>query len=304
MNWPRAAPLVHHGPVFACKAVAIIAVFALGDLVRQGNLDGAVRSASQLSLADQAAALSSPDPDEALAVILAAPGLARPWELLPELARHAASWDRRMAAAAAEAGQRIAQTLTLEVALDHDLGDDLVERAHRKWLAIASARHRWADVRVLALSTATMIARSRAASADDRLGYDPIAFLHDPSDEVRRAALELIPTPTPKPLRPLLAQTLASETSESVALAAAQALCADLVSDAQGPILAALESKALTRLQALLSHPASDASAGALVDAARCLVADASAGSKRALGALQSHAPRSVRAAVRALGRR
>ena len=70
-------------------------------------------------------------------------------------------------------------------------------------------------------------------------------------------------------MRPALAGALAKDTDNAVALAAANALCFDLVADAPGPILDAIGPAGMTRLKSLVEG----APAKAVRDAKRCLTA-------------------------------
>jgi hypothetical protein len=232
---------------------------------------------------------------------MAANPLAAPdaWDLLADLATVAGSWDRSRAAPAARAAARIARQLGPDDAIRGDLPDDALAVRANAWLALARRRDRWADVRVHALEVAARLADARRATSDDAgPGFDLAGFLADPDPEVRRAACELTPVPVPPDQHAALATALAEDTEPAVAIAAAQALCGDLADRRDPrPILDALGNRGIARLRGLLTEaPLGDVPAPALVDAARCLRADAAPESLAALRALVARAPATARA--------
>jgi len=274
----------------------LVAVIPLVAAYDRGDLDEVARQADRLGAAGLATELAG---DRADAAIAAAPSAPDAYELLPDLARVAAGWDRTRAAPAARAAARIADAL--DDAGERDLPDDPLAAAQRDWAALAARADRWTDVRVHALEVAAHVARARHAGA----GYDVAAMLADPDPELRRAAAELVPAPVPDDLRAPLAAAVAGDADPVAALAAAQALCGDLASDPPAPVLAALKSAAapsapsgLVRLRTLASTPPESAPAPALLDAARCLAADDDPASAQALRALAAKGPRQIRAAV------
>ena len=95
------------------------------------------------------------------------------------------------------------------------------------------------------------------------------AALADRDPAFRRAAIANVPAPVPSAMRPALATALATDTDNAVALAAANALCFDLVANAPGPILAAIGADGMTRIKSL----AEGAKPLAVRDAKRCLTA-------------------------------
>lgn len=279
-------PLAVLLPLFLSGTDAVIDAYARGDLdevARLGGQVGAVGIEAMLGAHPEAA-------------LTAAPGATDRAELLAPLAAIASGWDRTRAAPAAAAAAAIAAELSV---LPVDAAD-LVETG-RAWREIAMRADRWADVRVHALEVAAAIAH--ATSADD-LGYDLAAALADGDPEVRRAAAELVPQPTPADARAPLAAAVATDRDPAVALAAAQALCGDLgFGDPAAPILAALGDAGRARLRALAGAPPADAPGPALVDAARCLVADRDPASATAVRALINRGPRAVRSRIARLRR-
>ena len=274
----------------------LAAVIPLVAAYDRGDLDEVARQADRLGAAGLATELQG---DRADAAIAAAPSAPDAYELLPDLARVAAGWDRARAAPAARAAARIADAL--DDAGERDLPDDALAAAQRDWAALAARADRWTDVRVHALEVAAHVGRARHAGP----GYDVAAMLADPDPELRRAAAELVPAPVPDDLRAPLAAAVAGDADPVAALAAAQALCGDLASDPPAPVLAALRSAAapgapsgLVRLRVLASAPPDRAPAPALLDAARCLAADDDPASAQALRALAAKGPRQIRAAV------
>jgi len=100
-------------------------------------------------------------------------------------------------------------------------------------------------------------------------------MLADPDPDLRAAAIALIPQPTAAALRAPLVETLLHDADDRVALAAAQALCADLVADPPAPILDALGEPGLAKIRTLVAMKASP---GPIRDATRCLSARPAAG--------------------------
>jgi hypothetical protein len=261
---------------FPTIVIAAAGIASMRAAMERGDIDEASRQGVLAGPAIVEEALAAPDRTSQLAAIAAAPAVEDRAELLEALATVAAGPDRRTAIPAARAARTIARELTQTELPDDLTGDDLV-RWRDQWGTIARAPDRWIDVRVLALDVAAALDRGTGIPLD--------ASLADPDPAFRRAALAVIPVPTPPALRPLLAKAIVSDTSPVVALAAAQALCADLVADPPGPILAALGAPGLTRLRTIITTPG--VSGGTLRDAARCLAADKSPASAAALRAVR-----------------
>jgi hypothetical protein len=295
---------------------AVIAVLAAPELAAQG-LDGLRRDAALVSSAELEARLASPARAVQLAAIAAAPAVPDAGELLDELAALASGWDRSLAAPAARAARTIARGLVggigggpigAEPARPGEpavLDADALADALEVWRALAGRGDRWADVRVHALEIAVALTALRARTeVDVAPAYDLGALAVDPDPEVRRAAIELVPIAVPPAARPLLARTVVGDPATAVRLAAAQALCAELPRDA-AVVLAALGTDGLDAVRALVAPPdhapAPIAAAAAAIDAARCLAADDTPASRRALDGLRARLPRPLRATLAAV---
>ncbi len=272
---------------------AVVGAHARGDhdeVARQAGLAGAAGLAF-LNTADERAAV--------VAGIAAAPHAPDAWELLDELAAHARGWDRSLAAPAALAAARIVRRLDDDLAVSAEIPDDLLASAQRAWTALATRADRWADVRVHALEVVVRLAATRVATADidPRPGYELADFLADPDPEVRRAAAELVALPAPVAWRAPLAAAVADDPDDAVAIAAAQALCAELAlaprgeagDEAVAAVLAALGEPGAARLRTIFRGPLPAVPPGALLDAARCLAAR---GSREDRAAVRALAPR------------
>lgn len=241
--------------------------------MERGDLDEASRQGAIAGPVVVEAALASSDRTSQLAAIVAAPRVEDRAELLEALAALAAGPDRRTAIPAARAGAEIAREL-VRTGLPDDLGTDDVARWRDRWAVLALRPDRWIEVRVLALDIT-------AALDQGGIGIALGTALADPDPAFRRAAVAVVPVPTPPAMRTFLASALVADTDPLVALGAAQALCADLVADAPGPILAALGGAGLTRLRTIITT--AGVPRGTLRDAARCLAADKTPASTAAL---------------------
>jgi len=290
-------PLAALLPVMLASADGLAAAYVRGDLDEVARLGG------QLGASGLAPLLAGP---AAPAAIAAAPAAPDAWELLADLAVPAAGWDRALAAPAARAAAQIARHLDAGGVERAEIADDDLAASQATWLALARRADRWADVRVHALEVVARVAAARAGDDPAPGGaappaYDLAGFLADGDPEVRRAALELLPQPLPAPLRPALATAVADDADPAVALAAAQALCADLGFGAPAaPVLTALGGPGLARLRTLVAAGA-PASQPALLDAARCLAADGSRESADAVRALAAKAPPALHAPLERL---
>jgi hypothetical protein len=273
----------------AASPDAIAAAYARGDL------DEVARLGAQLGAAGVGPLLVGPI---APAGIVAAPAASDGWELLLELATGAGSWDRQRAAPAARAAVRIARDLDADRA--RELPDDALAARQAAWLALAERADRWADVRVHALEVVARLAAARRATSTTATepGFDLATFLADEDPEVRRAACELVPAPTPADLMPALAAAVTGDAAPAVVLAAGQALCGDLADGAGArPALDALGNAGLARLRAVIGAPLpADAPPPAALDAARCLVAAGGADDLAAVRGLAFRAPPPLRA--------
>lgn len=262
--------------------------------IEAGDVDEAIRQGQLAGPVIVERALASRSRATRLAAIAAAPGVEGRSELLVGLAHAAAGPDRRIAIPAATSARAIARELQRaaerdELSDDHAAADLVTWRD--AWAERALDRERWIELRVLALDvTAALelaIARARAREgerAEPGIGVSIEAALADPDPAFRRAAIEVVPVPTPHGLRATLAAAVVRDTDPRVALAAAQALCADLVADPAAPILDALGEPGLQRIRTLVTLD--DAPVAVVRDAARCLRADPSPASRAALRAI------------------
>jgi hypothetical protein len=238
-----------------------------------GDWDDLARAGQRAGSRGLALDLAAPDRLTVLAAALAAPAADDAVWLLRPLARAARSPDRPIAAAATASAARIARRITPEAALDRDLPLDWLRARLADYRTVALDGGRWADVRVLALETATALSRAlgeQAAPAD--APYDPAALLADPDPEVRRAALELLPAP----LRPadlaIAAGAVTRDADPLVAAVAGQIVCEGLgAGDPPRPVLAALGAAGLQRLRSLAGG--SDLPHATRLAIARCLAA-------------------------------
>lgn len=207
------------------------------------------------------------------------------WLLVPLLAA-ARSPDRPLAVRAARAAARIAGSLDSSELVTSDVPPDWTRARIHELRALAADSARWTDVRVSALEAASHLHRSLEAEAGPAdAPYDLAAAAVDPDPELRRAAFELLRSPLAPAELAIAANAVAADQDRVVALAAGQAACDGLrFGDPARPVLAALGARGLLRLRGLVSDRT--LSAGARLGAARCLVVDGSAASKKALATL------------------
>ncbi len=234
--------------------------------MERGDIDEAGRQGMIAGPTVVEAALTAPDRAARLAAVVASQTIEDRAELLEGLAKAASGADRRIAIPAAAAAREIAREIARAERADDLAAADLAQWRD-DWGAVARARDRWIEVRILALDTA-------AALDPTGIGIEIGVALGDPDPAFRRAAVAVVPVPAPPALRAPLAAAVVKDTDPQVALGAAQALCADLVEDAPEPILDALGAPGLTRLRTLVASPA--AARATTRDAARCLAADQS----------------------------
>ncbi|MEZ4367711.1 MAG: HEAT repeat domain-containing protein [Kofleriaceae bacterium] len=235
--------------------------------------------------------------------LLVAPDVDDAYVLLGPLAEQADSWNRATAAHAADAARQIARRLGPRAPVAADVDDDELEARQTRYLALAQRADRWPDVRVAALEVVAALATVRARGEDlVEPGYDLTALLADPEPELRRAAAELLPSPTTEAQRPALVRALLDDPVPAVSLAAAQALCGDLVGLGAGDpeaVLGAIGPLGLERLRGFVSAEDAgddpDLPVAALLDAARCLAAAGGKDDRAAIRALGRHGPRAVR---------
>jgi hypothetical protein len=246
-----------------------------------GAPDELVRAGQRLPAARLGDVLAGSDREMVLAATGAAPSAPDAIWLLVPLGELASSPDRPLAAAAARSAARIAGQLDADELLDRDVPPDWTRARLAEYRARAADAGRWTDVRVACLEVAAQLQRSlgeRAAGAP----YDMAALLADPEPEVRRAAVELALGPLGAREIELVAGRVSSDDDGGVRAAAAQALCEGLAfGDAPQPVLAALGSRGLARLRALVADSGQPESARAA--ASLCLVADGSTASRAVL---------------------
>ncbi len=238
----------------------------------RGDVDEAARQGVLAGPAIIEEALRAPDRAARLAAIAAAPDATGRVELLDALAAAAAGPDRRTAIPAARAARAIARELA-ERELPDDVASDDAIAWRDVWATLAQRSDRWVELRVLALDTAAALDRAAATpgTAPAGVGLSLEVALADRDPALRRAAIANVPAPVPGPMRAVLASTLAKDTDPEVALAAAHALCFDLVADPAGPILDAIGAAGMERLRSLLDG--ANAKKPGVRDAKRCLAA-------------------------------
>lgn len=254
-------------------------------------------------------ALASAHRQVVIAAMAAAPDAEDGWALLEHLAGHAAGPDPVVSLAAAEAAGRIVARLSRDwedIYRSREIPADALAHWQRTWHAIGVQHDRGSEVRVHALEVSTGLAALGRPAAAMRAGRDSTAaavlaaLASDADASVRRAAFELLPHPLAPDARAIAARAAADDPDATVALAAAQVLCGGIaLGEPPAVVLAALGPAALDRLRLLVA----DASLppGARIDGARCLAAERSPESRRALRALQSGLPGRIRGLVKRL---
>jgi len=304
MELPGLSFLINNVALLALLAAPASTATDLRAAMLSRDLDAVARMGARTPAARLETALASPDRIVQRAAARAAPHCADGWVLLVPLARVARAPDRANAAEAARAAAAIARALDRDRVLREEIPDDQVRARLEAWRAVGADAALWPDVRVLALEIGAELATALGddASAGD-VAYDLSARLVDPEPEVRRAALELLPTEASAIPVDTIADRLLHDDDTTVALVAGQVLCAGLAfgDDARRP-LEAMGEPGLDRLRRLIALPA--AAPAAALDAARCLAADAAPASRAALERLAARGPRAIRGRVRALLRK
>jgi hypothetical protein len=208
------------------------------------------------------------------AAIAAAHGADDAHLTLMPLAALAAGPDRSLAATAAVTAERIADAFDRDHMMQHDVPADAVRAAMDSWRSVAAATDRWADVRVHALEVTVHLRAALGSDGDDSdVAYDFDALVADADPEVRRAALELLPQPISNDAIATTAALIRDDADPTVALVAAQVLCAGLAfDDDPDPILGAIDDAGMQRLRDLVANTSMPA--GALIDAKRCVASD------------------------------
>ena len=240
--------------------------------MERGDVDEAARQGVLAGPAIIEEALRAPDRAARLAAIAAAPDAEDSAELLDALAAAAGGPDRRTAIPAARAARAIARDLA-ERELPDDIAADDVRAWRDAWAALASRTDRWIELRVLALDTAASLDRAATVpgAAPIGVGLTLETALADRDPALRRAAIANVPAPVPAAMRAALGAAIAKDIDAEVALAAAHALCFDLVADAPGPILAVIDAAGMQRLKTLVEG--ANPKLPGVRDAKRCLAA-------------------------------
>lgn len=254
-------------------------------------------------------ALASAHRQVVIAAMVAAPDAEDGWALLDHLASHAAGPDPAVSLTAAEAASRIVDRLIRDwedIYRFREIPADALAHWQSTWHAIGVQQDRGSEIRVHALEVSAGLAALGRPGAGTRAVRDPAAvavlaaLASDADAAVRRAAFELLPHPLAPDAMAIAARAAADDPDATVALAAAQVLCGGIaLGEPPAAVLAALGPAALGRLRLLVV----DASLppGARIDGARCLAADRSPESRRALRALQSGLPGRIRGLVKRL---
>lgn len=245
---------------------------AMRAAIERGDVDEAARQGVNGGAAVVEAALRASDRAARLAGIAAAVDVEGREELLEVLADVARGADRRVAIPAARAARAIARELA-ERELPDDIASADVIAWRDRWAEIAERADRWIELRVLSLDTAAALDRAAAVvgTAPTGVGMTLDAALGDRDSAFRRAAVANVPAPVPPAMRAALGKAIASDLDAEVALAAAQALCFDLVGDPPGPILEVIDAAGMLRIKTLVDG--ANPKAFGIRDAKRCLAA-------------------------------
>jgi hypothetical protein len=279
-------------PLWVLGTAAMVGAAAAGpdDLLRDaflaGSGDEVERAGRHAGARRLSIALAAGDRILAMAAADAAPAAEDAVWLLEPLAVAARSPDRPLALRAARAAARIGGDLDRGALLAGDVPLDWVRARIAELRAISADAGRWTDVRVSALEAAARLHRAldRDAGPADT-PYDLAATATDPDPELRRAAFELLGSPLRPAELAIAARAVIGDKELAVAIAAGQAACEGLThGDPARPVIAALGRKGLARLRLLVASKA--LSLGARRGAARCLAADGSRASKKALASL------------------
>jgi hypothetical protein len=251
---------------------AVAGLASMRAAMERGDVDEAARQGVLAGPVIIEEALRAPDRAARLAAIAAAPDAAGRPELLDALAVAAGGADRRTAIPAARAARTIARELANRE-LPDDIASDDALAWRDAWAALAARTDRWIELRVLALDTAAALDRAAAAPGTPPAGVGLAleVALADRDPALRRAAIANVPAPVPPAMRAALGSVLAKDIDGDVALAAAHALCFDLVADAPGPILEVIDAAGMQRLKTLVEGV--NPKKPGVRDAKRCLAA-------------------------------
>jgi|GEM_PF-5089045 len=175
-----------------------------------------------------------------------------PWPQLTGLAAAATDADRPVAVAASHAASTIARRLNPGVLEDRDVNRSAVAAALERFRKLVANQGRWADVRVLALETSTLLGMSLG---DDTTPAFVTNQIKSDEPEVRRAALELLPQPLSKASRAAAAAAV-SDKDDLVAATAAAVMCQGIsAGDPPKPVREALGDRGRARVNAFLNAP-------------------------------------------------
>jgi hypothetical protein len=240
-------------------------------------------------------------PAERLAALRALPLVDDAWSVLPELARLIADGDDEVAARAAEAARRIAESMTPERKTLDEMPSDVPARAQRELVAQAGKPTLKPAQRVTAIEAAAAL-RGVTRVDDKALA----ALFGDGEAAVRRAAAEALAGAGggDKPLEDALAKDSATE----VAAAAGASLCRDVPVIAPGkPSVAEaragkLGAPARERLRALALDE--NVALADRLDLVGCLRVGKKDADQKVLDELARKPPDSLRRRARALGGR
>ena len=187
--------------------------------------------------------------------------------MLGALSDIAGGFDRSLAVPAARAARAIASALDRAALAEREIPRRLIAEAAVGWHRIARDRQLWSDVRIVALEVARDLTELLGADGSKPV----IELVADPDSEVRRAALELLPSPLPAERYGRVAAKI-TDTDREVAIAAAAALCFGVrFGDDAAAIRKAAGAAGIAAISALaadplLPAPARAAAAGCITD--------------------------------------
>jgi len=230
--------------------------------------------------------LGSPDRLTVLTAIAAASAADDGWALLAPLAARANEPDRSIASRAARAAADIAGSLDRELMITHEAPPGPMRDVMADWLRIAFDADRWPDVRVRALEVASSLSQ---ALGPDGIELNWIQSISDDDPEMRRAALELAPTPISDDIADAAGKVLESDPSDDVAGVAGQILCDSLRERAWKQVQKRLGRGGMARIRKIAAATGQPSVVRAAL--ADCLRADGSKESKAVLSKLNKVLP-------------